>query len=55
MLPTAYGDARNIDLYGRVNVGTKIIVLPNPNTVATTVEPTRVASHNNNAGPTNIY
>ena len=44
-----------IDLYGRVNVGTKIIVLPNPNTVATTVEPTQVASHNNNAGPTNIY
>jgi lipoprotein-anchoring transpeptidase ErfK/SrfK len=44
-----------IDLYDRVNVGTRIIVLPNPNTVATTVEPTRVASHNNNAGPTNIY
>jgi len=44
-----------IDLYGRVNVGTKIIVLPSRNVVAASVEPTRVASHNNNAGPSDIY
>jgi lipoprotein-anchoring transpeptidase ErfK/SrfK len=44
-----------IDLYGRVNVGTKIIVLPNRNVVATIFEPTVVAPRNNNTRPSNIY
>ena len=37
-------DADVIDLYNRVNVGTKIIVLPNRNTVATIADPVALAT-----------
>ena len=45
-----------IDLYSRVNVGTKIIVLPNYEAVATIAEPVVLASpHSYDTRSSNIY
>jgi lipoprotein-anchoring transpeptidase ErfK/SrfK len=45
-----------IDLYSRVNVGTKIIVLPNYNAIATIAEPVVLASpHSYDTRSSNIY